>query len=244
MLSSSFLSSFVEFRSTVSEEKSKMSRPIRGKGSHLVFSDRPKKHKLLEDTSSLAKVPIHFPPTPLGGFSQVFKLSANMRLTSSASYMLVLGSLVMYQFAWIYQRAQVGHMTWIYCCYVNNIDQYSIYVDCCDEQFTGELFHAWVVYVVKFGRNLNHSRALTRAVKSLSLIPPPQCRIPNMKQSVYWGSTPPNRSNESLPEKEPDSHPDLGVVDAVSLLKTVLDTQFATLSKQLLNEQKSSAQNL
>ena len=39
------------------------------------------------------------------------------------------------------------------------------------------------------------------------------------------------------PEKEPDSHPDLGVVDAVSLLKTVLDTQFATLSKQLLNEQ-------
>ena len=46
------------------------------------------------------------------------------------------------------------------------------------------------------------------------------------------------------PEKATDPQPDLGVVDAVSLLKTVLDTQFATLSKQLLNEQKSSANNL
>ena len=50
-------------------------------------------------TSSLAKVPIRFSPLPLGGFRQVFKLSANMRLTSFASYMLVLGSLVMYKFA-------------------------------------------------------------------------------------------------------------------------------------------------
>ena len=32
-----FLSSFVKFRSVVSEEKSKMSQPIRGKGGHLVF---------------------------------------------------------------------------------------------------------------------------------------------------------------------------------------------------------------
>ena len=46
------------------------------------------------------------------------------------------------------------------------------------------------------------------------------------------------------PEKATEPQPDLGVVDAVSLLKTVLDTQFATLSKQLLNEQKSSANNL
>ena len=33
-------------------------------------------------SSSLGKVPIHFSPLPLG---QVFKLSANMRLTSPAS---------------------------------------------------------------------------------------------------------------------------------------------------------------
>ena len=55
--------------------------------------------------SSLAKVPIRFPPLPLGGFRQVYKLSVNMRLTSFASYMLVLVSLVMYKFAWIYQRS-------------------------------------------------------------------------------------------------------------------------------------------
>ena len=35
--------------------------------------------------SSLAKVPIRFPPLPLGRFRQVFKLSANMRSTSPAS---------------------------------------------------------------------------------------------------------------------------------------------------------------
>ena len=57
--------------------------------------------------SSLAKVPIRFPPLPLGGslaFRQVFKHSANLRLTSFASYMLVVGSLVMYQFVCICQR--------------------------------------------------------------------------------------------------------------------------------------------
>ena len=38
---------FVEFRSVVSEKKSKMSQPIWGRGGHLVFFfDRPKKHKL------------------------------------------------------------------------------------------------------------------------------------------------------------------------------------------------------
>ena len=36
-LRSCFLSSFVEFRLVVSEEKSKMSQPIRGQGRHLVF---------------------------------------------------------------------------------------------------------------------------------------------------------------------------------------------------------------
>ena len=44
MLRSCFLSSFVEFRS---EEKSRMSRPIRGQGDHLIcFSDRSQKYKL------------------------------------------------------------------------------------------------------------------------------------------------------------------------------------------------------
>ena len=36
-LRSCFLSSLVEFRTTVSEEKSKMSQPIRGQGGHCVF---------------------------------------------------------------------------------------------------------------------------------------------------------------------------------------------------------------
>ena len=45
-LKSCFLLSFVELHSAVSEEKSKMSQPIRGQGGHLVFSDRPEKHKL------------------------------------------------------------------------------------------------------------------------------------------------------------------------------------------------------
>ena len=40
------MSSFVEFRSAVSEEKSKMSRPIRGQGGRLVFPIGPIKTKL------------------------------------------------------------------------------------------------------------------------------------------------------------------------------------------------------
>ena len=41
-----FLSSFAEFRSAVSEEKSKMSQPIRGQGGHFVFPIGPQKNKL------------------------------------------------------------------------------------------------------------------------------------------------------------------------------------------------------
>ena len=41
-----FLSSLVEFRSAVSEEKSKMSQPIRGRVGYLVFWGRPEQHKL------------------------------------------------------------------------------------------------------------------------------------------------------------------------------------------------------
>ena len=48
-LRSCFLSSFVEFHSAVSEEKSKMSQPIRGQGGHLVFPISPKNTNLVED---------------------------------------------------------------------------------------------------------------------------------------------------------------------------------------------------
>ena len=48
-LRSCFLSSFVEFRAAVSEEKSKMSQPIRSQGGHLVFQ-KPEKHKLGKST--------------------------------------------------------------------------------------------------------------------------------------------------------------------------------------------------
>ena len=43
-----------KFRSAVSEEKSKMSRPIRGQGGHLVFPIGPKKHKLGRGRCDLA----------------------------------------------------------------------------------------------------------------------------------------------------------------------------------------------
>ena len=45
-LRSCFLSSFVEYHSAVSEEKSKMSQPIRGLGRPSCFSARHEKHKL------------------------------------------------------------------------------------------------------------------------------------------------------------------------------------------------------
>ena len=51
MLTSCFLSSFVEFRSAVSEKKSKMSQPIRGRG-HLVSPIGPKNTNLVEDVET------------------------------------------------------------------------------------------------------------------------------------------------------------------------------------------------
>ena len=51
-----FLSSFVEFRSAVSEEKLKMSQPIRGQGGHLVFPIGPKNTNLVEDIEILLPV--------------------------------------------------------------------------------------------------------------------------------------------------------------------------------------------
>ena len=60
MLRFCFLSSFVEFCSAVSEEKSKMSQPIRGQGGHLVFPINPKKKNtnLVEDVEIL--IPVRF----------------------------------------------------------------------------------------------------------------------------------------------------------------------------------------
>ena len=55
-LRSCFLSSFVEFRSAVSQEKSKMSQPIRGQGGHLVFPIGPKNTNLVEDVAILLPV--------------------------------------------------------------------------------------------------------------------------------------------------------------------------------------------
>ena len=58
MLRSCFLSTSFEFRSAVSEEKSKMSQPIRGQGGHLVFPIGPKNTNLVEDVEIL--LPIKF----------------------------------------------------------------------------------------------------------------------------------------------------------------------------------------
>ena len=48
--------SFIEFCSAVSEEKSKMSQPIRGQGGHIVFPISPKNTNLVEDIEILLPV--------------------------------------------------------------------------------------------------------------------------------------------------------------------------------------------
>ena len=50
-LRSCFLSSFVAFRSVVSEEKSEMSQQIRYQNGHLVFPVDPKNTNLVEDVA-------------------------------------------------------------------------------------------------------------------------------------------------------------------------------------------------
>ena len=78
MLRSCFLSSFVEFRSTVSEKKSKMSQPIRDQGSHLVFLIGLKNTNLEEDVEIL--LPVKFRSIPFSGFrEEVENVSANQR---------------------------------------------------------------------------------------------------------------------------------------------------------------------
>ena len=49
---------FVEFRSAVSMQKSKMSQPIRGQGGHFVFPIGPKNTNLVEEVEIL--LPIKF----------------------------------------------------------------------------------------------------------------------------------------------------------------------------------------
>ena len=75
---SCFLLSFVEFCSAVSEEKSKMSQPIRGQGGHLVFPIGPKNTNLVEDVKIL--LPVKFRWILLSRFrGEVENVSANQR---------------------------------------------------------------------------------------------------------------------------------------------------------------------
>ena len=50
------MSSFVEFHSAISEEKLKMSQPIRGQGGHLVFLIDTNNKILVEDVEILLPV--------------------------------------------------------------------------------------------------------------------------------------------------------------------------------------------
>ena len=77
-LRSCFLSSFVEFRLAVSEEKSKMSQPIRSQGGHLVFPIGPKNTNLVEDDEILLRIKFRW--FPFSGFrGAVENVSANQR---------------------------------------------------------------------------------------------------------------------------------------------------------------------
>ena len=77
-LRSCFLSSFVEFRSTVSQEKSIMSQLIRGQGDHLVFPIGPKNTNLVEDIEIL--LPVKFLWIPFSGFrGEIENVLANQK---------------------------------------------------------------------------------------------------------------------------------------------------------------------
>ena len=72
------MSSFFEFRSAISEEKSKLSQPIRGLGGHLVFPICPKNSNLVEDVEIL--LPDKFRWILFSGFrGEVKNVSANQR---------------------------------------------------------------------------------------------------------------------------------------------------------------------
>ena len=77
-LRSCFLSSFVEFRSAVSEKKSKMSQPIRGQGGLVVFPIGLKNTNLVEDIEILFPVKCRW--ILFSGFrGEVENVSANQR---------------------------------------------------------------------------------------------------------------------------------------------------------------------
>ena len=68
----------IEFRSAVSEEKSKMSQPIRGQGGHLVFRIGTKNTNLVEDVEIL--LPVKFRWIPFSGLrGEVENVSVNQR---------------------------------------------------------------------------------------------------------------------------------------------------------------------
>ena len=71
-----FLSSFVKFRSAISE-KSKLSQPIRGRGGHLVFPIGPKNTNLVEDIDILLHVKLRW--IPFSSFREVKNVSVNLR---------------------------------------------------------------------------------------------------------------------------------------------------------------------
>ena len=81
---SCFLSSFVEFRSAVSEEKSKMSQPIRGQGGNLLCPIGPKNTNLVGDVEIL--LPVKFRWIPFSGFGEVEYVSANQRPWQSSCF--------------------------------------------------------------------------------------------------------------------------------------------------------------
>ena len=77
-LISCFLSSFIEFRSVVSEEKLRMSQPLRDKGGHLFRSAKQKNTNLVEYVIILLLV--KFRLISLSGFREEVKhVSANQR---------------------------------------------------------------------------------------------------------------------------------------------------------------------
>ena len=77
-LRSCFLASFVEFRSAVSEERLKMSQPIRCQVGHLVFPIAPKNTNMVEDVEIL--LPVKFRWIPFSGFrEEVENVSANQK---------------------------------------------------------------------------------------------------------------------------------------------------------------------
>ena len=82
---SCFLSSVVEFRSGVSEEKSKMSQPIRGQDGHLFFSIGPKNTNLVEGVEIL--LPVKFRWILFSGFrGEVVNVPANQRPGRSSCF--------------------------------------------------------------------------------------------------------------------------------------------------------------